>query len=260
MAKLYAGFSAARIGDLTISVTDSSAISYTAELTGSYAHVSLTSLVPDGGYAAFAASLEAALESAAATAGSAITWTVTYSTSSMAYTIGQFGGASFSVTGMSAAMAQVLGESLSPSPFPVTGTSYQPSDFRPWYVIDPRINAHSESSGDYEASGMAWDGEADDGSAYGISVEAMPLYYDWTQMFETQAATFSHYASSAVPWTYQHLIQHARNIEPVYWAGDYSDSVCVQLRAESARFAPRRVTSDYDGEFNIRFLTRVLGR
>lgn len=260
MAKLYAGFSASRLGTISISVTDSSAISYTATLSGTYAHVSLTSLVPDGGYAGFAASLEAALESAAATAGSAITWTVTYSTSSMAYTISQFGGGTFSVTGMTAPMARILGETISPSPFPITGASYAPADFRPWYVIDPRINAHSRAAPDYEPEGFAWDGEANDGTAYGVSVETMPVYYDWTQMFEPQAAVFEANATSAVPWTYQHLIKHARNIEPLYWAGDYSDSVCFQLRADAARFAPERVSADYDGEFNISFRTRVLGR
>jgi hypothetical protein len=147
---------------------------------------------------------------------------------------------------------------------PTSNASSTSSQIAPYYVIATNIDGQSSVSDDYEPSGFSFDGETDDGSSYGISRESAPTYFDWTQMMEPKAITFTRNAATATPWTYQHLFAHARNVEPIYWVPDTAPTpttaACYKLRADGAHWAPQRVTADYDGQWNIPFRCRLVGR
>lgn len=259
MSKIYAGFSMTSIGSATIGWTDSSG-TYTADVsTGTYAHVDLQAIMGTGEYDDFATALAAAMNAEA----SPVTFTVAYSTSSMAYTISAFNPfpgtpVSFNLTtSTNTVMRNILGYNSLPTASATTSTS----QIRPYYVIDTNVDAQSAVSGRYEPSGISVDGEADNGDAFGVSREEAPTYFDWTQMMEPIAVVYTSDASASVPWTYEALFKHARNVEPIYYeSATYPlTSAVYKLRADGTSWRPQRVTADSDVQWNIPFRCRYLG-
>lgn len=256
MAKIYAGFQISSIGTATIGWTDNSG-SYTASITtGTFAHVDLQSFMGTANYDDFATTLQVAMDASA----SPRTFTVSYNTSSMAYTITPNAGTILLTASTNAVMANILGYNSLPSG---SGASTS-SQIVPYYVIDTEVDGQSSVSDDYEPDGIAFDGEMDDGSSTGLSRTEAPTYFDWMQMMEPKASVFTRNAASTAPWTYQDLWQHARNVEPIYYAPDTAPSpttaACFKLRADGASWKPQRVTADYDGQWNIPFRCRLVGR
>jgi hypothetical protein len=253
MAKIYAGWNFSSLGTGTLEWTDSSGTFSVSFTTSTYAHVDLQSVMGTGLYDDFATALQTAMDASA----SARTFTVTYSTSSMAYTIAPNSGTIVLTTNTNTVMRNILGYNS----LPTGAAASTSSQIRPYYVIDPNIDGQSSVTDDYEPSGFSFDGETDNGYSYGISRETAPTYYDWVQMMEPKEVVFTRAATSSVPWTYQHLFAHARNFEPIYYENTANlDTAVHLLRAEGAHWAPQRVTADYDGQWNIPFRTRVVGR
>lgn len=262
MAKIYAGWSFGSIGEATLGWTDNTG-SYEVDFsTGTYAHVDLQSFTGTGNYDDFATALKAAME-----ALSGRTFTISYSTSSMAYTIDPDAGnitlAASPAPAQDAAyanMARILGFNS----LPTVAAGSISSQIVPYYVIDTEVDGQSAVSDDYEPDGIAFDGEMDDGTSTGLSRTSAPTYFDWTQAMEPKASVFTRSATAAAPWTYQDLWQHARNVEPIYYAPDTAPSpttaACFKLRADGASWKPQRVTADYDGQWNIPFRCRLVGR
>lgn len=253
MSKIYAGFSMTSIGSATIGWTDSSG-TYTADVsTGTYAHVDLQAIMGTGEYDDFATALKTAMDAAA----SPRTFTVSYSTSSMAYTITPDSGTILLTTSTNTVMRSILGYNS----LPTVAAASTSSQIRPYYVIDTNVDAQSSVSGRYEPSGISVDGEADNGDAFGVSREEAPTYFDWTQMMEPIAVVYTSDASASVPWTYEALFKHARNVEPIYYeSATYPlTSAVYKLRADGTSWRPQRVTADSDVQWNIPFRARYLG-
>lgn len=249
----YFGFDLTRLGGF--SATISSAVTIN---TGTYAHVDISSVAT--GFSDFATAL------AAASTGTTVTFDVT----NLTYTLTR--GAAFTLTfpnttaGNNA--ADILGFARNTS---YTGATSYTSVARPYYVLRGKIDGQASESDEYEPSGISVDGEADDGTAYGISRLRAPVYLDWLQRFEEPTppvtiagagqAIFERDATALVPWSWQAAHKHARNAMPfILRAPTPVTGPVVKLRADGAQFAPQRVVSDYQGLWDIPIKSRLMGR
>lgn len=195
MAAYYlSSFRIERIGTLTITWA-STDVSVTS---GHFCHVSLASY--DSACTGFAAALQAAL----VTAGFASA-TVSYSTTTHAYTLSN-GGGSFSIafTAGSAGtrMARVLGFTAG-----ATATSHT-STVRPYYTILPYIDGRSRFPGLYHEE-RTTRRVADDGRGYATGPTEPLVSGMWEHWHEPLARIFEYAASSSYPWTWEHFWKHA---------------------------------------------------
>ncbi len=259
----YAGFDFARLGSFSLVVTTDEGVPRTITTTissGTYAHVDMQSLTGTGNYDDFLTILTTAMNAAAATA--------TPTPSARTFNNNSFGSGIYGLevnTGtivVTAATNTVAKNILGITTLPTTAALTVVSQVRPYYLLVPAVAARSNVTDDYEGGEIAYDGEADDGSSYGISRITPALYHDWVQAMESKPACFKNSATAAVPFTYQHMFQHCRNIEPIYVldseAAVGTDNMVVKLRADGAAWKPARVAADYDGLWNIPFNTRVV--
>lgn len=229
---------------------------------GLFMHVDATA---GGGPAQFSGTLQTIINAAAGPG-----YTVAYDPVTLAYTISQ--ASTFSLTFPNITGGDNAADMLGFDRNTVySGQSSYTSTRRPYYVCRSRIDGQSRQSDEYEPSGIAVDGEADDGTSYGISRTVAPIYLDWQQPMEqpddiitpAENATtiFRRDAGTVAPWTWQDAWMHARNIHPicVYDAATSTGTV-VKMRQSQAQFTPQRVTADYQGLWNMPFETRLLGR
>ena len=202
--------------------------------------------------------------------------TVTFSLSTLKYTLSAAGA--FSVTWTGAAgtvMRDLLGFESNLSLF----SSYT-STKRPKYLIVSRLAGQSQVHETYEPGGRIAYAESDNGQAYSTHPVELPTYRDWTQPFETQAGptdaewnasgsvggtavrTADVGSATKVTWTWEAMIKHCRATLP-FQLVDRSTSVkgegqLYKLRGEGAHFDPTRITADYDGHWTIPMVCRVL--
>lgn len=141
----------------------------------------------------------------------------------------------------------------------LTNTDSITSDVTPYFVIGTEIDAKSSASGVYEPNDIATEAEADDGSSYSVSRITAPKYEDWRFVFESRAATFKQYATSSVPYTFEHFLEDVRAHHP-FWVRNASESTVYRMMAKAARFKPVRETKDYDDHWHWPFDCRVVGR
>lgn len=262
MALTYnAGWDFSRIGSFVIEITTNEPVTFTTTISsGTYSHLDMQSILGSGNYDEFLNPLIAALNAAAA-AATPTPSTRTFNDSSYAngvYSIVANTGTIVATANTNTVARRILGLSTIPTSAAISFAS----EVRPYYYLVPSVTARSNVTDDYEGGEIAWDGEADDGNSYGISRLTPPLYHDWVQAAEAKAACFKNSATSSVPWTYQHLFEHCRNIEPIYvqdsLGGSGTDDMIVKLRADSCKWKPRRVWADFDDRWDIPFNCRVL--
>lgn len=231
--------------------------------TGDACHVSLTAAGAQ--YGAMRTAVQAFLN---AVVGSG--FTVTWDAVNLAYTIAR--GSAFTLefpnTDGGNNAADILGFARNTSY--ASATSHT-SVRRPFYVTRSRIDGQSRQSDEYEPNGIAVDGEADDGTSYGIARGVAPIYLDWQQPMEQPDAIatpaenattiFRRDAGAIAPWTWQDAWVHARNVEPIcLYDAATGDGLVVKMRQSQAQFSPQRVTADYQGLWTMPFETRLIGR
>lgn len=202
--------------------------------------------------------------------------TVTFSLSTLKYTLSASGAFSVTWTGAAGtAMRDILGFENNLSLF----SSYT-STKRPKYLLVSRLAGQSEVHETYEPGGRISYAESDNGQAYSTHPVELPTYRDWTQPFETQAGpTDSEWNSNGavggtavrtadvgsatkVTWTWEAMTKHLRATLPFVFV-DRATSVkgegdLYKLRGEAAHFDPTRITADYDGHWSIPLRTRKL--
>ena len=252
MATYYlAGWDTAAIGTFSV-VVGGTVGSGTATVTAStYAHTDLSSVTGTGTYTAFAAAVQTALN--AVVAG----WTVSYSTSTYAYTISHATAFTLTWTGTGGTNLQrALGFTAT-----VGSTTSATSTVRPYYVIVPAISARSQVSDVYEPDDIVSEAVSDGGSSFAISKDTTETFSDWEQQMESASATLARSAVAAVPWTWEAFFKHLRGAYP-FRLVDGSTSTVHKLREKGAAFTGttrRRVAVDYDDLWIIMLMTRDLG-
>jgi hypothetical protein len=167
--------------------------------TGRFAHVLMAA---DGN--TVADEFAAALQAACVAAGKASA-TVSYSTTTHAYTLSNGGGSfaiSFPGTSAGSVMAQILGFTAG-----ATATSHT-STVRPYYVVVPAIDGRSRYTG-LRHEQRTTRRQADDGRGYAVGPSVPVVVGQWEHWHEPLAAVFNYAATSAVPWTWEALWLHA---------------------------------------------------
>jgi hypothetical protein len=212
-----------------------------------------SALMPAGGYTAFTAIVKSVFDAATSS-----TFTVAFSHTTGKYTISR--ATNFTLAFATAAdvrLRNALGFTTDKS-----GTNTYTSDEVPKYVLLPAITARSLVSNVYEADGIVEEAVSDGGDAYATALRTDELLSDWTQAYESKAATFTRDATVGHQWCWQAFFAHHRGTHPFELyadSGDESLEPLYRLRADGAYFAPQRVTSDDDTYWNIQFRCRDLG-
>ena len=255
--RIVAGFDTAEFGTLTFEGQGTTGVGpyvSTTVTAGTYCAETMASISAVSGYTAFATAVAAAM-----TTSMGSTVTGSFNTTTLAYTFSKTGAGDWKIgadeaTASIARLGQFTGFSTS-----VTNASSITSDVTPWFVIETAIDGKSKVTDEYEPDGILSVAEADDGSSYSVSRVTAPIYEDWRFKFESLAATFKREATSSVPYTFQHLIEHVRAAHP-FWVRNASDSAVYKMRAKGAIFSPARVTEDFDNHWDWPFLTRLVER
>ena len=251
--RIESGWSVDTLGTFTLTVVGNVSTETVSITTGTYCHSDLTSVLGTGNYDDFAGALKTALDASGASSGA---FTVTWSTSTLLYTISN-AAANFDLTFPNTAagnrMADALGftrnTTTSSTAASLSGTR------RPYYVIDGAMGGRSGWTRVYEGDDITSQAEAEDGSTYASARSVAPLYDDWTVPFETLAATFELEALTAVPWTWEAFFKHSRGIHPFAVFDDTGNTVHVLRGPRGARFKPARASEDWDGRWSIDLLT-----
>lgn len=249
--RYYAGIDSIKLGGLTVAV--GGVASGTAVVAnGTYCHVSLSSALA-GSYSPLATAVQTALQTLHGG------FSCTFNATTLTYTISNPSNFTLTWTGQQGeTLRRALGFAGN-----LSGSTIYTSTVRPYYVIEAEIEGRSNYTDVYEPADIAEDAVSDGGDAFGVAQDTNELWCDWQQSCETKQATLARAATSAIPWTWEHLIKHCRNDQPFAVLGD-SDStgIVYKLRAEGASFSDtvrRRHVSDYDGLWDIQFYTRDLG-
>lgn len=210
-------------------------------------------------YAAFPTILGTALTNDTQLSG---TFTVTLDQATGLYTLKRTGNTSWTIdAGTNALARNVLGLATSgaiSSASDGAGNHQIVSARRPYYVILGTRGGRSDLEGPEEPDDISEEAEDDAGEHYGISVDTAAEYWRWVIAAEPEAATRKSKATASVPWTWQHAIQHARNIYP-FGLIDSSESIACYLLKESAPFRGERLWPNFEATWNIPMSVRVKG-
>ncbi len=214
-----------------------------------------------GGYADFATDLKAVLEIGSVLAGSSLTYTVTWSTTQLRYTLSASGsglaGIRFTGVGIDADDAARAAELLGFSGNDTTGAIV--GDITAAYSIDAAMGCKSNPTEVYEPDGAAEGGWTSGGAHFGISVVDSILFDDFDLYFESKEATFKESATTSVPWTYQDFWENARASEPFIVVDDVDSRVHFLRPDGSASFKPERAVANWDDAWHHKLRTIMAG-
>lgn len=221
--------------------------------TGRYCHVSLAAY--DASVTSFAEALRAALVAAGFASA-----TVTYSTTTHAYTLSNGGGSfsiAFPVNSAGVLMARLLGFTAG-----ATATSHT-STVRPYYVLETQIDGRSRYTGlRHEARSVRR--QADDGRGYALGPSQPVVTGQWEHWHEPLAMVFEYSASSSEPWTWEHLWKHAGRYQELVYISPPSDdpegpAVWQLLRPDYDDSTHERQYPDGDFAWKVRVAAVRLG-
>lgn len=272
-ARYYYGFSFDRLGDDGFSFEvddDGNGDTWISTFTtGHYYHaLDDTGGTPAGFHASFAAALQTKLNADAITAGATSVWTVTWDNAALSYRISEatFGGAW--AANLNTVASNVLGMVATVDTTGAPDTSLHDSDVQPYYVIAPQEPGIAWKKPIREEKGFFSEGVTDAGQAIIVGPTTLAKVFEWKQQYESRAASDKVAAVAAVPWTWEHSFQHARDAnEPIVLVSSESASISygasdvvmrVQLRADGVHYAPDLYNTRIDAERDIPFRVRVV--
>ncbi len=222
-----------------------------------WCHRNLSGVLGSGNYQSFPTQLENALDAASA---NGYTYNVVFNSTTLRYTISAGSGEDFDIEYNSGTTAEVrMFQILGLAGASAGSTSTYTGTRVPYYVIGSAMGAASEKTDDYEPPGIVEGSFSDSGQDFSVSRTASPVFSDFSLAFEAKSASFKREATTTVPWTYQHMWEHARGTEPFVVVDD-SESTVHRLRPEGGSFQPRRASADYDNYWHHMFKTYMLGR
>ena len=254
-AYLLAGFDIERIGTHTLAFSDDGGSHSFSLVDGTYALRDLSSVMGAGLYTAIAAKIQAEMNAASDGAGA---YTVTWSSTTYAFTIAYSGGNfGMTLTGTDAAarMGRLLGFSANAS-----GAASYTSTRTPYYVLALAKEGPADYSRDYEVSGQTKRQASAGARAFSIGPRRYERRTKFDLQFNTLASTFADKATASAPWTYEHLVQHARCHEPIVLAYSAESLVYKLVKGEFDEDARKSVWGDYHGRWHLGVEGQVLGR
>lgn len=260
--RFEAGWDHADIGTVGIRVTETVGTTATEVLvtTSSFCHTDLSSVMGSGQYTAFGTKLAGLLQGASRHNQQ---YSVTWTGSVPEYVVASDGSFAINAATAGTTFDTAVGNRM----FDILGFSgaqaddtAHTSDERPFYVVVADLGAKSLVEDDYEPDGVVDGAHSSDGSHYAVAPQAAPTFHDFTVQFEAKAAVFKRSATTAIPWTYQHMWEHIRGDTPIAVFDSLgSENTVHHLRPESARFRAERAAQDWD-RWHMRLQTYVDGR
>lgn len=230
---LYAGFDLARVGSMSVVVTDDFVTGETDALpTERYCHIDLQSVMGSGKYDDLASALQAIMPFG--------NYLVSYSSSTRLYTI--FTSDSVNVTldftsASGARLAAALGFTAA-NPKATGGSGYActlhgtdsgsgitfTSDVLPYYLVPLARTNPAHWSRPYEEQGFVKRAVSVNANVYAVNPITINQLVDFDLAYMPLANVFVTEAVAAQPWTIEHLCKHARAHQPVmaeWTAGSY---------------------------------------
>lgn len=272
MAYLMTGLSVARVGALAAAIDDGLDPG-TAELaSGTYAHRDLSGA---GGVAASYTDLATAVQLAMSTVLTTLGATVTFSLSTLRYTV-TFGGSGVidfrtatlgddrgkrmaAALGFNYAHANAVGGSASdPFNFFLSGAVSFTSNVAPYYLFELSRDGISDYEPPYEKEGQTKRVESSLGNAFSIGPRTRVQHVDWTVRFQTRETVLSRYSADEA-WTYEDLVKHARAWEPILLHTTELDLVCLNREGDFHRRARQPEWSNYHGRWSLPFRGQYVG-
>lgn len=253
MAYLLAGFDTARMGTITLAGSDDGG-PWSVDLpAGTYAHRDLSSVMGAGNYVELASVLETLANGATSGIGTYVFWW----NAATGYNIEYDSGFSLTFTGSSAAerMGQILGFSSDAS-----GATFYQSTHTPYYALALDRDGPSEFSRPFETSGQTKRQVSSNGTAYSIGPRSRERRIKMSLKFQSLASTFADEADPSAPWTYEHLVMHARCHEPILLSYPGGDIVYKNIRGEFDEDSRRSAWNDYHGKWHLPVEGQYLGR
>lgn len=240
------GFEPARLS-LSATFSDGGGANALSWSTGQYAHIDLSSAGVS--HTEWAAQLQSSLNAVMSE-----TFTVTYSVTNRQYTIAATGA--FTTTAQSTDFAALMGLSGL-----ITSTTSKVSDVNVFYARPVVAGALSDMSGPEEPGGVAEEADAGASTHYGLADADVPELRRFTISHEAKAVALKDEALAADPWTWEHLIEHARNVEPIA-TYDGTTTITYYQLADSAskRGWLQRAVPNYDEWWSLQFSTRRKGK
>lgn len=272
---VYAGFNTARIGSLGAVVTDDDVTGVAAAVeSGRYAHVDISSVMGTGRYTDLAAAFQAAIR-----AITTVLWTVTFSSTTRAYTItnpdndgfidfregtaGAVGPRLAKALGITSANSAVENSDADPYSIKVRGDVPIVSDATPYYLVPLGRDALSGDGGPhvFNPGGQVRSGVTVNGNALAVRPTTLEQRLKARAAFNDVANVFSRNADDSEPWTLEDLVEHAWASEPVYvkTATEGFVGKLVGQAAEWTEQTRQRSIRTYEGLWHWDFEMRVLG-
>lgn len=251
-AYLFSSWNVARIGAIALQLVDDDGTETVRLTTGTHAHINLSSVV--AGVTAFAPALQTALNAGPRAGKYSVTWA-----SSTGYTIGYTGTASaVSFSAVTATegvrMRRILGFSGNFSTFPAV------SNVRPFYVLDLARDGLAGFSRDFEVSGQTQRQVSVKGNTFSVSPLTHERRFKGRTRFMPRSRVFVADATTAVPWTYEHLMQHARCRETLLLDMPGDRIVYRSINGEFDEGTRKPVFGDFHGLWDLSIEGQVLGR
>jgi hypothetical protein len=258
------GFDLAKIGALSFTLAEAGVdVGNVQMTTGTYFLTidGTTITKPDGetsydlDHTPFTTALKTALEAVGAG-----TYTISHSVSTQLFTISVAGVASFSMHSFNTVGLKVLGYTSALG----NATSHTAAR-APWYRLQATQGILSDYFWDEEEDGdLGEDVVAHDGTTFALAEDEVPVRFDAMVPLEPKAMLWNEFAATAVPFTWQRLFAHARNVEPVcldFADGSITRKFFVRFRRDGRLFkpVPRQTKNWWDyGDVEIR--ARLLGK
>lgn len=261
-AYLMAGIDLDRIGGLAVIVDDSATGSPTEFriTTGTFAHRDLSFAMGAGEYVELCNRIEADVN---AVMGATHTVSFNVSTLNVEWTCTSDFTLQFS-TGLTdplegLRLRAALGMAVTSS---TLATVTLVSPYRPYYVLELARDGLADYSEDYEPGGMVERAVSVSGQGYSIQPTAIETLLDFKLKLQSKASMFSRHATTAEPWTMEHLVKHCRAHDPILHSYSVEDMVgkLVPPSAEWTKDMRTSIFKDYQALWDISLNTQVIGR
>lgn len=264
-AYLTSAWDFARVGAAAMHVTDDGGSFEVRITSGRNSHVDISGIGATSNVTLFATTLQTALN-----AGSS-----GFSTYTVTPQLGGAAGVSYQIdygdtvtisftTGVTTAaegvrMRQLLGFTGNPSPSDQISSDV-PGAPPAYYTLTLARDGVSDYSRDFEASGQTQRQVSRNANAYSVG----PLTYEKRTKFRVRfmalASVFADQATSATPFTFEHLVQHARCHEPIVLHTSTEDLVFKLINGDFDESVRKPVWNDYHGLWDLSIEGQVLGR
>lgn len=264
-AYLLAGFDTARLGGMEFAFENASGIGG-GTISGTLAHRDLSPVMGTGEYTALVDAVAAGMMRPGAPALAFSTTTLRYTFTFSEETAVYFGALGTAGKNLAAALGfdythpQASGGSASdPYNIMLSAGDSATSSVAPFYLLELARPGPADYSRPFEVSGQTRRQVSSNGQAFSLGPRTYEERVKFSLRFNTLASTFAREAEASAPWTYEHLVKHARCHEPILFSYPAEELVYKNVRGEFDEEARKSVWQDFHKRWNLHVEGQFLG-